>query len=64
LSQWQKPAMIDVLAAACAEAGDFDSAVKWESQFLQTPGLSLRVRNEARNRLSLYEAHQPYHADK
>jgi hypothetical protein len=52
------PELVDTLAAACAEAGDFDSAVKWE----------MRARDMApetepadyQSRLNLYKAHKPY----
>jgi hypothetical protein len=63
LAEWKTPALIDTLAASCAEAGDFDSAVKWETQFLQTPGLPPQIQTNAQNRLSLYQDHQPYHLD-
>jgi tetratricopeptide (TPR) repeat protein len=64
LTRWQSPPMIDTLAAACAEAGDFDSAVKWENQALQTPAPSSAIQNDRLNRLSLYEAHQAFHLDR
>ena len=51
--------MLDVLAAAFAEAGDYDSAVKWQSQ-----ANSLHVESEAKSegatRRKLYEDHQPF----
>jgi tetratricopeptide (TPR) repeat protein len=31
LTRWQDPDCLDTLAAACAEVGDFSSAVKWET---------------------------------
>jgi tetratricopeptide (TPR) repeat protein len=64
LTRWQNPPMIDTLAAACAEAGDFDSAVKWENQVLQTPAPSSGIQNGRLSRLSLYEGHQAFHADR
>ena len=32
LAKWKRAAYIDTLAAACAESGDFDSAVRYEQQ--------------------------------
>ena len=49
------------LAAAYAEAGDFDSAIKWQQELLDTHKLSLRGLAEAR--LALYKEHKPYHAE-
>ncbi len=34
LTDWHRPAELEVLAAACAEAGDFGSAVKWQEKVL------------------------------
>jgi tetratricopeptide (TPR) repeat protein len=63
LSYWQHPEDIDTLAAACAETGDFDSAVKWEQMYLATPNLDAKKGEEAKPRLALYVAHQPFHED-
>ena len=35
LSEWKGPNNLDTLAAANAEVGDFDSAVKWQSQAIE-----------------------------
>jgi hypothetical protein len=50
---------IDTLAAAYAEAGNFDSAVKWETRYLQF-NLSKHRADGARRRLALYQQKQPY----
>jgi tetratricopeptide (TPR) repeat protein len=63
------PDCIDTLAAACAEAKDFDAAVKWETQAIemltaQGPDqTNFRKEFAMRDRLSLYERRQPYHQD-
>ena len=64
LSAWKEPHSIDTLAAACAEAGDFEHAIRWEKQFLQTATLSEKDMTNAKTRLALYQAHGPYRADK
>jgi tetratricopeptide (TPR) repeat protein len=64
LSEWKDPNAVRTLAAACAEAGDFENAVKWESQFLGTPDQIAKAMLNAESRLSLYQAHKPYHEDR
>ncbi len=62
--------VLDTLAAAYAEGGDFALAVKTERQALAAApgeikdkaGLDDRLR-KARDRLRLFEQHQPYHED-
>jgi len=64
LTAGQDAGAVDTLAAACAEAGDFDNAIKWERQCLATPNQSAKETAEVKKRLALYQAHQPYHAEK
>jgi len=64
LSNWQYAASIDTLAAAYAEAGDFDSAVKWENKYLTSLSLSPSDAADGQARLALFQAHQPYHESK
>jgi len=62
LTEWKNPNCIDTLAAAYAEAGKFDDAVKWEKKAMEQPDmLGLLVPERAKARLKLYEAHKPYH---
>ena len=56
------PAALDTLAAAYAEAGEFDKAVRVQQEaiaLVPTNGADLRVEFESR--LRLFEAHTPYH---
>jgi tetratricopeptide (TPR) repeat protein len=59
VSSWKSPAYIDTLAAAYAEAGDFDLAVKYQKQAL-TGNPAAQTNSGMQNRLTLYEQHQPY----
>ena len=54
-------AVMDTLAAAYAEAGDFVDAAKWEQKFLTTPGLKPNEVADANARLELYRQGEPYH---
>lgn len=63
LDEWKDPVNFYALAAAYAEAGDFEQAVQYEKKFLESNvsevgGLNLDIRE----RLKLYEAHKPYRA--
>ena len=59
LDEWIDPANLDTLAAAYAEAGEFASAVKWQTKAKES------VRNNAdkaayEKRLEQYRSGQPY----
>jgi tetratricopeptide (TPR) repeat protein len=57
------PAALDTLAAAQAEAGDFDAAVATARRGVELAKEAGNQRRAARllRRLALYEGHQPYH---
>jgi tetratricopeptide (TPR) repeat protein len=59
LTGWKNADDVDTLAAACAEAGDFVAAVKWQETAL---GLYTdeAARKEGRAHLELYLANKPY----
>jgi tetratricopeptide (TPR) repeat protein len=64
LLEWKDWAYLDTLAAAYAEAGQFADALKWETKALETPDALGDALEEARARLKLYQAGQPYHEPK
>ena len=61
LSSWQEGALIDTLAAAYAEAGDFPKAIMWQQRAitLMKSDTSGQQQDSAK-RLELYKAKQPY----
>jgi tetratricopeptide (TPR) repeat protein len=60
LLEWKDEDTIDTLAAAYAEAGDFDSAVRYEQEALGTKGISAEDSKIFRYHLELFKQHQPY----
>ena len=63
LTHWNNAECLDTLSAACAEAGDFTSAVKWQSQAVKLlpPGDKKLLRLYLA-RQAIYEFRQPYRA--
>jgi tetratricopeptide (TPR) repeat protein len=68
LSDWKNDSFLNALAAAYAEAGRFDDAVKWQNKYLESDYLKSNPSNDtlekAHQRLNLYEQNKPYHEDK
>ena len=63
LTHWELPSYLDTLAAAYAEAGSFTEAVTWQEKALQSPGFAKFSGEGAQQRLQLYRAGKPYHAE-
>lgn len=59
-SKWKAHGYIDTLAAACAEAGKFDDAVKWQKTAMEDENLMAREGDELKNRLELYTAKKAF----
>jgi tetratricopeptide (TPR) repeat protein len=62
-SQWQESDYIDTLAAAYAETGDFERAVKFQEQALGMVGPENPRQQKMESRLALYRDHKPYRED-
>ncbi|MBI3821779.1 MAG: sel1 repeat family protein, partial [Planctomycetes bacterium] len=60
LDRKETPSGLEAMAAACAETGDFDEAVRWQRKAIDHPKLADRG---ARDRLALYENKKPFRLD-
>ena len=59
LTEWKDAITLDTLAAAYAEAGDFDAAVKWQTK-ANAMFPEGKDKSEGEARLKLYQARKPY----
>jgi len=59
-SRWQSFWTVDALAAAYAEVGDFDRAVKYQTQALNMRGVNALNHKKMQERLELYRQRKPY----
>jgi hypothetical protein len=60
LSKWREQDHVQALAAAYAQAGDFEQAVKFQLQAINMKSEYGPVSKEARERLALYRDHKPW----
>jgi tetratricopeptide (TPR) repeat protein len=56
---WKDENMIDTLAAAYAETGDFDSAARYAAQALAIKGIEPDDSKRIQRHLALFQQHQP-----
>jgi tetratricopeptide (TPR) repeat protein len=59
IMSWDDENMIDTLAAAYAESGDFDSAVRYGEQALAVKGITAEDSKRLQHHLALFKQHQP-----
>ena len=60
LTEWKNAEMLATLAAAYAERGDFDEAVKWQKKAIELGNASKEFVAKERQRLKLFEDGKPY----
>jgi hypothetical protein len=56
---WTDKSMIDTLAAAYADTGDFDSAARYATQALAIKGIEPVDSKRIQRHLALFQQHQP-----
>ena len=61
MTNLQRPEMLDTLAAAYAENGEFQRAVHWQQEAIKLGAGNPIFLREAQERLKLYQAGRPYH---
>jgi len=61
LTAGNNASFLDTLAAACAEAGDFEAAIKWQQKAIGLLATKDPLRQDIESRLSLYQAKKPFH---
>jgi tetratricopeptide (TPR) repeat protein len=59
ITAWKDENMIDTLAAAYAETGDFDSAARYAAQALAIKGIEPVDSKRIQRHLALFQQHQP-----
>ncbi len=62
LTRYKDANMLDTLAAACAEAGEFDEAVKWLEKARENAAFVKESGEDSQTRLKLYLDKKPYTA--
>lgn len=65
LTEYKEWQVIDTLAAACAECGEFEEAQKWQQKAVDLAGTdtSQKVREELVSRMELYRTKKPLRED-
>lgn len=63
LTSWKEAENLDTLSCACAEAGQFAEAVKWQKKALADPDFATELGEKAQTKLRLFEGKKPYRDD-
>jgi hypothetical protein len=60
LTGWKEPGFLDTLAAAYAQAGQFEEAIRYQTRALGDPTFKARFGPAARQRLKLYQQQKQF----
>ncbi len=60
MTEWKNWMYLDTLAAAYADAGQFNQAVQWQTKALKLAPKNVPTIQEVMARLQLYQAKKPY----
>jgi tetratricopeptide (TPR) repeat protein len=60
IAGWKDPYLIDTLAAAYAESGDFESAIRWQTKATEMLAHDEQAVKAGRERLEMYRESKPY----
>jgi tetratricopeptide (TPR) repeat protein len=63
LTDWRNRDFLATLAVSCAQAGDFEAAIKWEEKVVGLPAKDDPRRKLFESRLALFQAKQPFHEE-
>jgi serine/threonine-protein kinase len=61
MTKWKEAGPIDTLAAACAETGDFDSALRYQQQAMSAPDAN-GISRTLQEHMSMFKQHRPIRA--
>jgi tetratricopeptide (TPR) repeat protein len=63
LTDYKNGGYLDTLAAAYAEAGDFEKAVEWQQKALKAGDIPIKDLEAAKKRLELFQMKKPFRGD-
>ena len=63
LTGYKSGGILDTLAAAYAESGDFSKAVEWQQKALKAGDMPIKDLDAAKKRLQLFKQKKPYRGD-